>query len=182
MIFVPRFKKLLLTYYCGLRLGELLKITILSFNWDSWKKDTSKMGECMVYGKGDKEGIALVPSALMIRVAKYIKSRNFDSLDSKLFVRGNGDINLKNKSRTFQLKLRDAGIKAGITKLDKDEKVIKDTVVHPHRLRHSYASYLLNDKGLNMREVQEILRHSSIQSTQVYTHINKEHLKEKLQN
>ncbi len=172
--------QLLLSYYCGLRLGELLKITILSFNWDTWKKDTSKMGECRVYGKGDKEGIALVPSALMKRVTLYIKSRKFSSLDSKLFVRGNGDINLKNKSRTWQMKLREAGIKAGITKIDQNGKPIEDTLVHPHRLRHSYASYLLNEKGLNLREVQEVLRHTSIQSTQVYTYINKENLKERL--
>jgi len=140
------------------------------------------MGECRVYGKGDKEGIALVPAALMKRVAIFIKNKPFSSLDSRLFVRGNGDINLKNKSRTWQKKLSEAGIKAGITKKDEKGKIIKDTAVHPHRLRHSYASYLLNERGLNLREVQEILRHSSIQSTQIYTHINKEHLKERLGN
>ena len=89
--------QLLLSYYCALRLGELLKITLLSFNWDVWGKDPSKMGECRVYGKGDKEGIALVPAVLMKRMADYIRTKNFSSLDSKIFVRGNGDINLKNK-------------------------------------------------------------------------------------
>lgn len=172
--------QLLLSYYCALRLGELLKITILSFNWEVWKKDTSKMGECRVYGKGDKEGIALVPAALMRRVAIYIKSRKFTSLDSKLFVRGGAEINLKNKSRTWQMKLREAGIKAGITKFDENGKAIEDTVVHPHRLRHSYASYLLNVLKMNLKQVQEILRHTSIQSTQIYTHIDKEELKEDL--
>ncbi len=172
--------QLLLSYYCALRLGELLKINILSFNWDTWKKDKTKMGECRVYGKGDKEGIALVPAVLMKRMAHYIQTKNFSSLDSKIFVRGNGNINLKNKSRTWQKKLNDAGVRSGITKLNSEGKRIKETSVHPHRLRHSYASYLLNDKGLNLREVQEILRHSSLQSTQIYTHINKEHLKEKL--
>lgn len=172
--------QLLLSYYCGLRLGELIKITIISFNWDQWKKEPSKMGECRVYGKGDKEGIALVPAVLMKRIAVYIRSKKFKSLDSKIFIRGDNTINLKNKGRTWQMKLRAAGIKAGITKLNEEGKPIKETVVHPHRLRHSYASYLLNEKGLNLKEVQEILRHSTIQSTQIYTHINKEHLKEKL--
>ncbi len=172
--------QLLLSYYCALRLGELLKISILSFNWEKWKKDMSKMGECRVYGKGDKEGIAIVPAVLMRRIAIYIKNKKFSSLDSKIFVRGNANINLKNKSRTWQIKLRKAGITTGITKLDKERKPIKDTVVHPHRLRHSYASYLLNEKGFNLKEVQEVLRHVSIQSTQIYTHINKERLKEKL--
>ena len=173
--------QLLLSYYCALRLGELLKITILSFDWNKWKKDTSKMGECRVYGKGDKEGIALVPAVLMKRIALYIKTRKFTSLDSKIFVRGNVNIDLKNKSRTWQTKLRDAGVRAGITKKDSEGKIIKDTAIHPHRLRHSYASYLLNEKGLNLKEVQEVLRHASLQSTQIYTHINKEALKEKLE-
>ncbi len=173
--------QLLLSYYCALRLGELLKITILSFDWDKWKKDVSRMGECRVFGKGDKEGIALVPAVLMVRITRYIKTKKFNSLDSKIFVRGNADINLKNKGRTWQMKLREAGIKAGITKLDGDGKPIKDTAVHPHRLRHSYASYLLNVKGLNLKEVQEVLRHTSLQSTQIYTHIDKEKLKERLE-
>lgn len=172
--------ELLISYYCGLRLGELLKITIMSFNWDVWKKDINKMGECRVFGKGNKEGIALVPSVLMKRIAKWIRSRKFKDINSKLFVRNSADINLKNRARTWQMKLRKAGIKSGITKLDTLGKPIKDTVVHPHRLRHSYASYLINEKGLDIREVQEVLRHTSIQSTQIYTHINKEHLKEKL--
>ena len=169
--------QLLLSYYCGLRLGELLKITILSFNWDDWKKDQDKMGECRVYGKGDKEGIALVPSFLMIRVREFINNKKFDSINDKIFVKAS---NIKNRGRTWQLKLRDAGIRSGITKLDENKKCISDTVVHPHRLRHSYGYYLLNEKGLDIREVQELLRHSSIVSTQIYTYIDKEHLKEKL--
>ncbi len=173
--------ELLLSYYCALRLGELLKINILSFDWNKWKKDVSKMGECRVFGKGDKEGIALVPAVLMRRIAIYIKSKMFKSLDSRIFIRGNTDINLKNKSRTWQNKLREAGLKAGLTKRDSEGNVIKDTAIHPHRLRHSYASYLLNEKGLNLKEIQEVLRHASLQSTQIYTHTDKEALKEKLE-
>lgn len=52
---------LMISYYGGLRLGEMLKIRISSFNWKEWGEDITKMGECRVYGKGDKEGIALVP-------------------------------------------------------------------------------------------------------------------------
>ena len=172
--------QLLLSYYCALRLGELLKITILSFDWDMWKKDTSKRGECRVFGKGDKEGIALVPTVIMKRVATYIKGKRFNSVDSKIFIRGNGNINFKNKGRTWQMKLRQAGIDAGITKLNGEGKVIKDTVVHPHLLRHAYATYLKNVKGMDIRDIHEVLRHRSIQSTQIYTHTDKEGLKKKL--
>lgn len=173
--------QLLLTYYCGLRLGELLKISILSFNWEEWKKDTSKMGECRVYGKGNKEGIALVPSDLMKRIARFVRGNEFKSLDSKLFLRETkGKVNLKNRGRMWEIRLKEAGIKAGITKKGENGEYIRETIVYPHRLRHSYAHYLLNVKKLNMREVQELLRHSSIQSTQIYTHINKEDLKRRL--
>lgn len=172
--------QLLLSYYCALRLGELLKIKILSFNWEEWGKDTSKMGECRVYGKGDKEGIALVPSFLMKRLGIFIKSRSFISIDSKIFMTNKEDANIQNCGRTWQMRLHEAGVKSGLTKFDLKNEPIKDTIVHPHRLRHSYATYLLNVKGLDIREVQEILRHTSIQSTQIYTHMNKEHLKAKL--
>jgi integrase len=169
---------LLISYYGGLRLGELLKIRILSFNWELWRKDTSKMGELSVLGKGDKEGLALLPSDLMGRAGRYIKENKFSSLDSKLFAAKYRD-KLENIGREWQRKLLEAGIKAGITKLN-EGKPIKETVVHPHRLRHSWGSHLINDKHLDIREVQEVLRHSSIQSTQIYTQIDKEKLKERL--
>ena len=172
--------RLLLTYYGALRLGELLKIGILSFDWERWKKDPSKLGECNVFGKGDKEGKAFFPAWLMKRVSAFIRSKHFRSLDARLFVRSGSIINLKNQGRIWQIRLMEAGIKAGITKKDEKGKPIEGTIVHPHRLRHSYASHLLNDKDLNLKEVQEVLRHSSLQSTQIYTHIDKEQLKKKL--
>jgi len=168
---------LLISYYGGLRLGELLKINILSFNWDLWGKDVSKMGELKVFGKGDKEGIALLPSELMKRIGTYIKQNKFNGLNDKIFY-SKGSID--NAARAWQLRLREAGINSGITKLDDNKQPIKETVVHPHRLRHSWGSHLINDKHLDIREVQEVLRHSSIQSTQIYTQIDKEKLKERL--
>lgn len=173
--------QLLLSYYCGLRLGELLKISITSFNWQVWGLHPDEMGECRVYGKGDKEGIALVPSFLMKRIGVFIKANSYKSINSKLFIIEEGrSINFKNKGRVWQLRLREAGIKAGITQIDNNGQPIKETIVHPHRLRHSYATYLLNEMSLDIREVQELLRHSSISSTQIYTHLNKEHLKKRI--
>lgn len=175
--------QLLLSYYCGLRLGELLKITIISFNWDIWKQDTNQMGECRVFGKGDKEGIALVPSFLMKRIAGYIHDKGFPSINSYLFIDPSKDgARLKNLAREWQKKLREAGIRSGLTKLGSDGKPIPETAVHPHRLRHSYASHLINVVGLDLTEVKELLRHSDISSTQIYTHIDKTKLKTKLSN
>lgn len=172
--------KLLLSYYCGLRLGELLKIKILSFNWESWKSDTSKMGECRVLGKGDKEGIALIPADLMKRIAIFINRGSFEGVDSFIFVAPGKTYNFQNMAREWQDHLSAAGLKCGLVQKTPEGKIIKETAVHPHRLRHSYATHLLNVKGLDIREVQELLRHSDIGSTQIYTHIDKQQLKDKL--
>jgi len=172
--------KLLFSYYCGLRLGELLKIKITSFNWELWKKDVTKMGECRVFGKGDKEGIALIPVDLMKRVSIYIRSKPFDGLGAYIFVEPKDKYNFNNLARNWQNVLRNAGLKAGITLVDQEGKIIEGTAVHPHRLRHSYATHLLNVVKLDIRQVQELLRHSDIGSTQIYTHIDKSDLKEDL--
>jgi integrase len=172
--------QLLLSYFCALRLGELFKITIASIDWDKWKKDPEKMGEAVVLGKGDKEGKAYIPVELMTRIAKYIHTQNFASVGSYLFRDPNKEYNFSALSRAWQLKLASAGIKARITKLDDNGKPIHNTAVHPHRLRHSYASYLINEVKMDVRKVQIMLRHSDISSTQIYTHIEEEKLKDEL--
>lgn len=175
--------ELLLSYYGGLRIGELMKIQVSSFNWDSWKKDMTKWGECRVYGKGDKERIALFPPDLMKRTAIYIRSRNFPSVSSYIFMVGVeslAGINMKNKLKSWWKKLRKASISAGIIQFGPDGKVIPETNVHPHTLRHSWGYYLRNVKNMDIRDIQDVLGHSSIQSTQRYTYTDKERLKEKL--
>ena len=88
---------------------------------------------------------------------------------------------VKNRARIWQQRLRNAGIKSGLTKLDAKKEPVEGTRVYPHRLRHSYAFHLLRDKKMDIRYIQEALRHSSIQSTQIYTLINKEELKRKME-
>ncbi len=172
--------QLLLSYFCGLRLGELLKISIISFDWDKWKENPEEMGECRVFGKGDKEGIALVPAEIMERIAAFIHKQNFSSVQSYLFREPNKEYSFNALARQWQLKLSKAAVSAGVTQLTPEGAVVKETAVHPHRLRHSYASHLRNEMGLDIREIQELLRHSDISSTQIYTHIEKEGLKKKL--
>ncbi|KKL94988.1 hypothetical protein LCGC14_1859130 [marine sediment metagenome] len=173
--------QLLITYYGALRLGEMLKIRILSFDWDEWKKDTSKWGECRVFGKGDKEGIALIPPDLMKRIARYIRSHDFLEVHGYLFIKESEKQDIKNRARIWQKNLRNAGIKSGITKLDNKREPVQGTRVYPHRLRHSYAFHLLKDKKIDIRYIQEVLRHTSIRSTQIYTLITKEELKRKME-
>ncbi len=163
---------LLICYTAGLRLGELIKIRINAFNWETWKQSPDKRGEVRVFGKGDKEGIALLPTDLMKRIAIFINSNqdDFKGIDSKLFSIG---------ERSFQVHLQKAGIKSGITKIGENGDIIDETRVHPHKLRHSHAHNLLM-KGLDIRFIKESLRHSSIQSTQIYTHVSKRELSDKL--
>lgn len=164
---------LLVSYHCGLRQAELTSLTINSFNWSTWKQTPEAMGELIIMGKGSKEDIALVPNWLMKRVANYINNnlKGFQNLGSSLF-------NIS--GRTWYNYLSTAGVKSGITALDEFGKPIINTIVHPHRLRHSYASNLLK-RGIDLRYVQEAMRHKSIQSTQIYTHIGKDELKAKLE-
>ena len=173
--------QLLCSYYGALRVGEMLKIKVISFNWEDWKKDMSKMGECKVLGKGDKEGVAFFPKQLMVRVAKYIRSQKNLDLNSTIFIKNyQSHRSIKSGATIWQKKLREAGIKAKLIKFDGEGKIIQETSIHPHSLRHSYASHLVNEKKMDIRKVQILLRHSSITSTEIYVHIDREKLKEEL--
>ena len=164
---------ILVCYHAGLRLGELIKIRINSFNWDSWKKKPEAMGEIKVFGKGDKEGIALLPALIMKRISQFIRSNSdqYKGIDSRLFNIG---------ASSFQKYLHAAGLKSKITKIKEDKSILEETRVHPHKLRHSYAHNLLIN-GVDIRYIKEALRHSSIQSTQIYTRLSTKELKEKLE-
>lgn len=172
--------QLLLSYFCGLRLGELLKISIISFDWDKWKENPEEMGECRVFGKGDKEGIAWVPADIMSKVASFIHNQDFSSVQSYLFRDPNKEYNFNALARQWQLKLSAAAVRAGVTQLNPEGKVVKETSVHPHRLRHSYASHLLNVVGMDIREIQKLLRHKDISSTQIYAHVEDSNLTKKM--
>lgn len=164
---------LLVCYQAGLRLGGLISIRVNSFNWDRWKENPEKMGEVRVIEKGDKEGIALIPSDLMKRIAVFINKdpTRYKGIDSKLFSLG---------PSSFQKYLHTAGVQTGITKKKENGDFLEETRIHPHKLRHSYAHNLLM-KGVDIRYIKEALRHSSIQSTQIYTQLNTKELMDKLE-
>lgn len=165
---------LLICYHGGLRLQELMRIRGSSFNWDTLKEAPLEMGEVRVLGKGNKEGICLIPNWLVRRIAHYVKSPNYKgSLDDYIF-------KYDKSGRFFEQKLKTAGIKCGLTRKDGAGGWIKSTITHPHRLRHSFG-YNLVKKGVDIRYVKEALRHSNLSSTQIYTQLSKDDLKEKLQ-
>lgn len=159
----------LITFYCGLRKGELLKIKPGDFNWDDCKSFPSlsneelkdKFGRVRVLGKGDKQRLALVPGALMVRIGKFIKH--------KLKINYNPELM---KERMFKI-----GARRWATILS--EASIKSIGKHlnPHALRHSYGTFLLR-KGMDLRYIKEAMGHSSISSTQIYTHVQIDDLEE----
>jgi len=176
--------QLLLTFYCGLRLAEMLGVKLENFDWEIWKKEKDNkeiMGELRVIGKGDKERTIPVPYFLMVRIARFcLKVKK--TAGQKIFIKNNDkSFKLKSKERYWENQLQKAGLDSGITKRDFQDKIINETRVHPHKLRHSYATYLL-ERGLDIKEIQDLLGHSDISSTQIYLHTNKDKIKEKLGN
>lgn len=147
-----------LLYGCGLRISELLALRLSDLHIN--------MGFINIYGKGNKERI--VPIGLE---AAYALKQYIDKGRTKL-KKIPGDILFVNTrgseiSRVgFYKVLKNLTFKAGIMK-----------EVSPHTLRHSFASHLL-DNGVDLRVVQELLGHEDISTTQVYTHISRQKLKE----
>jgi len=147
-----------LLYGCGLRISELLDLKLSDLHIN--------MGFINVYGKGNKERI--VPIGFE---AAYALKRYIDKGRTQL-KKIPGDIIFVNTrgsgiSRVgFYKVLKKLTFKAGIMK-----------EVSPHTLRHSFASHLLSN-GVDLRVVQELLGHEDISTTQIYTHISKQKLKE----
>lgn len=151
---------MLLTFYCGLRLTELISITPFDFNWETWIKNREFPGELIVRGKGSKERKVFVPRWLMERLGTWIENTAIyidnDSSNPLFRIKGNRWGKLLSQAAKLQLKRR----------------------VNPHLLRHSYATYLI-ENGHPIEEVKELLGHSSIATTQIYVHINFPKLREK---
>lgn len=162
-----------LLFSAGLRVSELTNI-----NRD---KLDLKNKEFSVRGKGDKVRVVFISDSAKKALEKYLEKRR--DMDIALFVRdeasqvkfqgkkdkaktSSSDKGLRLTPRTVQRIVKFYAAKAGI---------IKD--VHPHTLRHSFATDLLMN-GADIRSVQEMLGHSSITTTQVYTHITNRQLRD----
>jgi integrase/recombinase XerD len=149
-------------YACGLRVSELCGLTRASILWD--------MELIRVKGKGSKERIVPIGGTALQRVKEYIEKARV------LFVRDtkkSGDALFLNQKRGTALSrmavwniVKQAAESAELTKH-----------VHPHLFRHSFATHLL-EGGADLRAVQEMLGHADISTTQIYTHIDREYVKE----
>src|SRR3989344_1582232 len=146
-----------LLFSTGLRVSELCALdNDLDLSQDSFS----------VRGKGDKVRVVFLSPAAKGAVVAYLKARK--DMSEALFVstpRGMG-VPARLTPRSVERIIRAHAIKAGITKK-----------VTPHVLRHAFATDLLTN-GADIRSVQQLLGHASINTTQIYTHITDSHLRE----
>jgi integrase/recombinase XerC len=144
-----------LFYSSGLRLSELTELAPGDIN----------LGDATVRvtGKGNKTRIVPVGSRALDALRRWLdrRGRIADANPRALFVNPNGK---RLTGRVIQLRMKRWAIKLGV-----------NTNVHPHVLRHSFASHVLQSSG-DLRAVQEMLGHASISTTQVYTHLDFQHL------
>jgi integrase/recombinase XerD len=150
-------------YSCGLRVSELVNLKISCLYLD--------IGFIRVIGKGDKE--RLVP--IGTDAAKYIKIYKENIRVHQPILEGYEDILFLNNrgkglSRVMIFYIiKNAAVKAGITKN-----------ISPHTFRHSFATHLV-EGGADLRAVQEMLGHESITTTEIYTHLDRDFLRDTLQ-
>lgn len=143
-----------LFYSSGLRLAELVGLDIDALDLAN--------GTVTVTGKGSKTRIVPMGSHAIEAIRAWLALRNLIQSDAKaLFTNQKGG---RLTSRAVQYRLKQWAIKQGI-----------DSDVHPHMLRHSFASHVLQSSG-DLRAVQEMLGHANISTTQVYTHLDFQHL------
>lgn len=162
-----------LLFSAGLRVSELTNI-----NRD---KLDLKNKEFSVRGKGDKVRVVFISDSAKKALQKYLEKRR--DIDPALFVRDEASqVKFQSKKSKAKMSPQDKGLRLTPRTVQRIVKfyaakagIIKD--VHPHTLRHSFATDLLMN-GADIRSVQEMLGHSSITTTQVYTHITNRQLRD----
>ena len=143
-----------LIYSSGLRLSELVSVDL----------DSIDMNNRMirVVGKGNKEREVPVGGRAIKAIEQWLKVRRLMKCDGEkvLFLSRNGK---RLSARSVQLRLKQYAQSQGMQH------------VHPHKLRHSFATHILESSG-DLRAVQELLGHADIRTTQIYTHLDFQHL------
>lgn len=147
-----------LLYGCGLRVSELVNLKVNDVD------SSAKYLRCV--GKGSKERIVPIGSMALKALKNYEKERSLilqtkGKTSKSLFLTNEGKSITRQEVYTFIHSL--------------GEKIHKS--ISPHTLRHSFATHLL-ENGADLRVVQELLGHSDVSTTQLYTHISKKRLKE----
>ena len=150
-------------YATGIRVSELTSIQLNDID--------THLGIVLVMGKGKKERYIPFGSFAEDAINAYVENSRNKLMKKKdhstMFVNLRGD------------PLTDRGVRYILTSLM--ERASLNSKIYPHMIRHTFATHLLSS-GADMRTVQELLGHSHLSSTQVYTHITKEHLRKTYMN
>lgn len=146
-------------YATGIRVSELVELGLNDVNFE--------LGYIIAYGKGSKQRIVPIGEKAKIKLREYLDTSRPRLLKSRtsphLFVTRLGR---KMTRQGFWKIIKAYSRKSGLTKK-----------ISPHTLRHSFATHLL-ERGADLRAIQVMLGHSDISTTQIYTHIERERLKE----
>ncbi len=144
-----------LMYSCGLRVSELVGLDLRDIDL--------RDAQVTVLGKGRKQRKVPVGRHAVNALEQWMRMRTAwsNSDTAALFIARGG---ARLTARAIQQRVRRWGIRQGL-----------DTHVHPHMLRHSFASHVLESSG-DLRAVQELLGHADISTTQIYTHLDFQHL------
>lgn len=152
-----------LLYSCGLRASELVNLEIGNVYLSS--------GQLLIHGKGSKDRYVPIHDSLRDTLKQYMSytrvtllAKGVETNEKKLLINYKGT---PLTERGLRVILNDLITKSGET-----------YKIHPHMLRHAFATTLLNH-GADLRVVQELLGHAHLKSTQIYTHVSSEVLKEK---
>jgi len=150
-------------YSCGLRVSELVNLKLSCLYFDD--------GFVRIIGKGDKERLVPIGASAIKYVNIYLENIRVHMP----VISGNEDVVFLNRrgkklSRVMIfLIIKDLAKKASVTKK-----------ISPHTFRHSFATHLV-EGGADLRAVQEMLGHESITTTEIYTHLDREYLRDTLQ-
>ena len=151
-----------LLYGTGIRIGELVGLDVRDLEL--------RAQEIRVLGKGGKERVVPIPAQAREALAAWVDLRRSPGLMSEpLFI----SLRSRREDKPRRLAAREARRILG----ERGVRADLGEHVHPHRLRHSYATHLL-DMGADLREIQELLGHSSLSTTQKYTAVSIEHLRD----
>ena len=158
-----------LLYYCGLRASELVDLTLQDINF--------RTRIVRVLGKGNKERLVPFTDEAKDAVQRYINESR-----PKLLMQKNVTTSLlflsdypHDSTKLKEPKMTTRGLEYILDEIEK--KTGTFVGLHPHLLRHSFATHLL-ENGADLRVIQELLGHSSLNTTQVYTHISAEAMKQ----
>ena len=164
-----------LLYGAGLRVGELVALDVRDLDLRS--------GDVRVWGKGGKERVVPLPAAAREALSAYLERRRRPGLLAEpLFLARRGRAPRSARTAAAPTRSTPAPRRLGARDVRRILAAraraagVADRV-HPHRLRHSYATHLL-DMGADLREIQELLGHASLATTQRYTAVSAERLLE----